>query len=132
MQGKRVYEKGTLELETLGFSPIREPNDVVRVGDGTENVLLLPVGIVGNDAGLQLGELVGSTSNSDEDGGFFSLVRGLEDFVDGGFALFEGRLEADKGVGGVSDPKLFDDVTGLKHVTGPLVGFGTSPQTLYG
>lgn len=127
-----MNEKGTLELEALGFSSIKEANDVVRVSDGTENVLLLPGGIIGNDAGLQLGELVGSTSNSNSDGGFFSLVRVLEDFVDGGFAVFEGRFEADKGIGGVSDSKLFDDVTGLKHVTGPLLGFGTSLQTLYG
>lgn len=127
-----MNEKGTLELETLGFGSIKEANDVVRIGDGTENVELLPGGIIGNDTGLQLGEVVGSTSNSNEDGGFFLLVRVLEDFVDGGFAVFEGRFEADKGVRGVSDTKLFDDVTGLKHVAGPLVGFGTSPQTLYG
>lgn len=121
-----------MELETVGFGSIRESNDVVRVSDGAENVLLLPGGVVGNDAGLQLGELVGSAANPNEDGCLFLLVRVLEDLVDAAFPVFEGRFEAYKRVGGSSDSKLFHDVSALKHVPGPLICFGASFETFYG
>lgn len=121
-----------MELETLGFSSVQEPNNVVRISDGAENIVLLPGRIVGNDTSLQLGELMGSSANPNEDRGLFLLVRVLQDSADATLAVFERRLEADKRVRRVSDSKLFDDVAGLKHVSGPLVGFGTSLETLYG
>lgn len=94
--------------------------------------MLLPGGIVGDNTRLQLGELVGSSANQNKDRGVFLLVGVLQDSINATLAVFKRRSEADKRVRRSSDSKLFDDVSGLKHVSGPLVGFGTSLETLYG
>lgn len=85
-----------MELEALGFGSIQEANEVVRISDGPEDEVLLPGGIVGDDAGLQLSELVGSTANTDKDGGVLLLVRILEDLVDTALAVLKRRFEPDQ------------------------------------
>lgn len=110
-------------MEAVSLGSIQEADDVIRVGDGPENVLLL---IVGDNTGLQFGEVVGSTADPDEYGGVLLLVGVLEDLVEAVLAVLERRFESDQGVDVGSDSELLHDVAGLEHVPRPFLGFGAS------
>lgn len=120
-----VGVKYTLKVEAFSLGSIQEPDDVIRVRNGAENELFLPAGggIVGDDTGLELRELVGSTSDPNHNGGVLLLICVLEDLLDPTLATLERRFESDLGARGGSDSELLDDIAGLEHVAGPLVGF---------
>lgn len=113
-----MRKENTLEVEAIGLGPIQEPNGVVRIVDGAEHILLPAGGFVGDDAGMELRELVAAAADSDEDRGILCPKRAMENLLDAAPAILEGRFDGDRG----PDPELLHYVAGLEHVVGPLVG----------
>lgn len=90
----------TLKVEAFGLGTIHEPDHVVRVSDGTENVLLFSGGIVGDNTGLQLGEVVSATADPNQDGSLFFLERSVQNLLDSGAAVLERGSDAERGADG--------------------------------
>ena len=129
MNNKHVSEKGqqkiqqelllTLKLEAIGLSPIQEPDGIIRVINRPKHVLLLTSRVVGDNTSLQLSELIATTANSDQNRSVFGPKRAMENLLDPTPTILERRFNSDRG----SDSKLLDYVTGLEHISGPLIGF---------
>lgn len=117
--GKQFW-KLTLQIEALALRPIAEPDGVVRIINGPQNVQLPPDELIaGDDARLQLGELVGAAPDPDPDGRLLLLVGGVEDSLHARFPVLKRRFD-DR----VSDSQLLHYVAGLQHAAGPFVGSG--------
>uniref|UniRef100_A0A2P2JBE7 Uncharacterized protein LOC105650471 n=1 Tax=Rhizophora mucronata TaxID=61149 RepID=A0A2P2JBE7_RHIMU len=84
-----------------------------------------------HDAGMQLGELIPTTPDHDDDGSLFVSKGSVKNPLDPGLAVLERSLEGLWGRPG-SYPDFFNYVAGLEHVGGPLVGFGTAFDTVDG
>lgn len=128
-----------MELQALGLRAINETDGVIRICDRPEDVLLLSSGVVGDDAGLQLGELVGASPNADENRGLLLLEGVVEDLLDAAPAVLERLSEVEDRSGAsatartnTADPKLLDDVSSLEEIAGPLVGLGAAFEAVYG
>lgn len=106
-----------MEVEAIGLGAIEEADGVIGVVDGSEHVLLLAGGVVGDDAGLELGELVPAAADADEDGGVLCPKRAVEDLLDAAPPVLERRFHGYRG----PDPELLHYVPRLQHVSGPLV-----------
>lgn len=117
-----------MEVEAVGLGPIQEADGVIGIGDGPEHVMLPAGGVVGDDAGLQLDELVPAPADPDEDGGVLGLEGAMQDLLHPAPPVLERRLHGYR----APDAELLHDVAGLQHVGGPLVRLGAPFQALDG
>lgn len=115
-------------MEAIRFSPITEADGVVWIVDGSQYILLLSEGIVGDDAGLELGVLAGATADADYDRCVLTLERAVKDLLHAALSILKWRLDED----GAPDPELLDDVAGLEHIVGPFAAFGAALETVDG
>lgn len=87
-----------MEGHALGLRLVGEGDGVVGVFDGAEEVGGAAAGpggrgITGDDAGMQLGELVDAPADADEDGGVLPLEGGVEQPLQAGAPVLEGRTQ---------------------------------------
>ena len=92
--------KRTLKVEAFRLGAIHEPNNVIRVTDGPENVLLSSGGIVGDNTGLELGKVVSATADSNQDGSLFVLEGIVQNFLNSGAAMLERGSNTKRGTDG--------------------------------
>lgn len=97
-----------MQIQALRLGPIGEPHGVVGVVDGPQHVLFPAGGVVGDEAGLQLSEVVAAAAYADVDGSALELEGVVEELLQAGSAVLERRLEDH-----VPDSELLDDIAGL-------------------
>lgn len=115
-----------MQIQALALHPVDEADGVVRVVDSPEHVLLPPHELVpGHYARLELREVVGPSPDPDPNRGLLLPVRTVQNLLDAGFPVFEGRFNDH-----VPDSQLLHYVAGLEHVARPFVGLGAAFQAL--